>query len=130
MNTKSKGTKFERDLIHLFCTNNWFAIRAAGSGSSRYPSPDILAGNNIRKIAIECKKIAGKNLYFPKNEIEQLRIFATGFGAEAWIAIHFKKNPAMFLMLEDLKKTEKGYGVSVNLAKTKGLLFEEVIKGF
>jgi len=130
MNTKSKGTKFERDLIHLFCTNNWFAIRAAGSGSSRYPSPDILAGNNTRKMAIECKRIAGKNRYFSNDEIKQLKTFATGFGAEAWIAIHFEKNFAMFLMPEDLKETEKGYSVSVNLAKTKGLLFEELISGF
>lgn len=127
MNTKYKGTKFERDLIHLFCTNGWFAIRAAGSGSSKYPSPDILAGNNTRKLAIECKRINGKNIYLPREEIEQLQIFANGFGAEAWVAIHFEKNYPLFLMLEDLKQTEKGFSISADLAKTKGLLFEEII---
>jgi holliday junction resolvase Hjr len=127
MNTKSKGTQFERELIKLFCTNNWFAIRAAGSGSSRYPSPDILAGNCSRKLAIECKRIKGRNLYLPKKEINQLREFSSGFGAEAWLAVHFGKKDPVFLMLEDLKETAKGYGVSVDLARTKGLLFEEVV---
>ena len=54
MNLKAIGTKAERELIKMFWkTNSWIAIRAAGSGCSRYPSPDILAGNILRKLAIQ-----------------------------------------------------------------------------
>ena len=55
MNTKAKGTQGERELVKFFNEAGWGCIRIAGSGSSRYPSPDILAGNAVRRVAIECK---------------------------------------------------------------------------
>ena len=54
-NKKKKGTDAERDLIHIFWKNGWAAVRIAGSGSMKYPSPDILAGKNGTLYAIECK---------------------------------------------------------------------------
>ena len=46
MSRKSKGINAERELIRLFeDTNKWSACRVAGSGSSRYPSPDIIAAS-------------------------------------------------------------------------------------
>ena len=73
MNTKAKGTKGERELIHFFHEYSWSAIRVAGSGSSKYPSPDVLAGNALRKIAIECKVTKDTKKYFPKVEIEHVK---------------------------------------------------------
>ena len=62
MSRKSKGINAERELIHLFWkTNSWTAVRIAGSGSSKYPCPDILAANISRKIAIEAKSTKDKN---------------------------------------------------------------------
>lgn len=52
MGLKQKGTIAERELIHLFWKNNIPAVRVAGSGSMRYPSPDILAGTPLKKFAI------------------------------------------------------------------------------
>ena len=52
VNRKAKGTKGERELVKFFNNSGWACIRIAGSGSSRYPSPDILAGNAIRRLAI------------------------------------------------------------------------------
>jgi len=52
-NPKAKGSKGERELIKFFNESGWVAIRSAGSGSSQYPSPDILAGNAMRRLAIE-----------------------------------------------------------------------------
>ena|SRR3989338_3432611 len=127
MNRKAKGTNAERDLIHAFHKHQWSAIRVAGSGSSRYPSPDILAGNALRKLAIECKTVNNNAVYIPKSEVEQLRIFAQNFGAEPWIAVKLEKEEWVFLTLEDLKETEASFSVSVGLGKMKGLLFEEVI---
>jgi Holliday junction resolvase len=54
-NAKAKGSKGERELVAFFNENGWNCVRIAGSGSSKYPCPDILAGNAIRRLAIECK---------------------------------------------------------------------------
>ena len=50
---KSKGSKAERDLMHLFWENGFAAMRAAGSGSTQHPSADVVAGNGKLYFAIE-----------------------------------------------------------------------------
>tara|TARA_Y100000310_G_scaffold344598_1_gene458228 strand:+ start:1491 stop:1880 length:390 start_codon:yes stop_codon:yes gene_type:complete len=129
MSRKSKGINAERDLIHKFwATKEWAAVRIAGSGSSRYPSADVLASNRIRKLAIECKTSKEDSKYIPHEEIEQLKEFAEIYGAEPWIAMRFNKTAWHFLALEDMKKTESSYVITKELAEQKGLLFEEIIK--
>jgi len=73
INKKAKGTNAERDLIHLFWKNGWAAMRTAGSGSMKYPLPDVLAGNSVRKIAVECKVTSGSRQYLTKKEISELK---------------------------------------------------------
>ncbi len=127
MNTKAKGTKGERELIKVFNENGWSAIRAAGSGSSPYPSPDILAGNAMRRVAIECKVTKESKKYFPPEELEQLRGFSQKFGAESWIGVKFAREPWYFLLLEDLEQTGSNWAVSLELAKRKGLVVDELL---
>jgi len=127
MNTKSKGTKAERELIHKFWKNGWAAIRAAGSGSQKYPSPDVLAGNNLRSVAIECKSTAASAHYFPKEEIAALKDFASIFNAEPWVALRFAREEWFFISLDDLKETPKAHMISLNLAKRVGLSFNDLI---
>ena len=126
MNTKAKGTKGERELIKFFNEIGWCAIRSAGSGSSKYPSPDILAGNAIRRVAVECKVTKDSKKYFTNEEIDQLKFFSQKFGAESWVGVKFPNDPWYFLMLEDLKDTGKNWLVSLELAKRCGLLKEEL----
>lgn len=129
MSLKSKGINAERDLIHKFWQKEgWSAIRVAGSGSSKYPSPDILAGNKVRKLAIESKIISEDKKYFSNDDITQLKAFCNIFGAEPWVAIKFKGHEWLFVSLEDLEKTENGYAASASLASRRGLLFEELIR--
>ena len=128
MSHKSKGINAERELIHAFWAVKWAAIRVAGSGSSRYPSPDVLAGNASRRVAIECK--ASKDLvkYLTQKEVSELKTFSEIFGAEAWIGMRFNDMKWYFLALEDLRKTGKSLSISVELAKRKGLTFEELVE--
>lgn len=128
MSRKSKGTNAERELIHMFWENGWAAMRAAGSGSSRHPSPDILAGNVLRKLAIECKTRKEDTIYIPKEDITQLEEFAAIFGAEPWLGIRFSKNEWFFISLDDARQTMNNYTISAKLARQKGLLFEELIE--
>lgn len=127
MSTKSRGTAAERDLVHKFWAKNWACFRAAGSGSMKYPMPDLIAGNNLRKLAIEVKTTTLNYQYFTKKEIQELQLFATLFGAEPWVAIKFSKKPWYFLTLEDLEETPKLYGAKKEIAERRGLEFEEII---
>ena len=129
INLKAKGTKGERDLVHLFWANGYVAIRAPGSGSIKYPCPDIIAGTPTRKLAIESKVCSDSAKYFPKDEIAQLKEFASRFGAEPWIAIKFSGKEWAFMSLDDLTETEKSFVVTRDSAQKKGLLFEEIIDG-
>ncbi|MBN1543996.1 Holliday junction resolvase [Candidatus Woesearchaeota archaeon] len=128
MSLKSKGINAERELIHLFWNNGWTACRVAGSGSTKYPSPDVIAGNNVRKLAIECKVTKDIRQYFTKKEIEELRLFAQMFGAEPWVGVKFNNVDWYFLTLEDLGNKGEGYSTSLANAKTKGFLFDELVK--
>ncbi len=133
MNPKAKGTRAERELLHRFwATNQFVVMRAPGSGSIRYPCPDLLVGNPLRKMAIECKAPGTTTQYLTLEEIDQLRTFSRIFAAEPWIAVRFaagQKPEWYFLSLEDLDTTNGGnYVVTLAAARQKGLLFEELIK--
>lgn len=128
MSRKSKGINAERELIHLFWKRGWSACRIAGSGSTKYPSPDIIAGNNVRKIAIECKVTKGVRQYFTAKEITELQEFSRVFGAEPWIGVKFNNIDWYFLTIEDIKDTGNGHSINIPGAKMKGFLFEELIR--
>lgn len=127
MSLKSKGINAERDLIHKFWSKNVPAVRVAGSGSSKYPSPDIVAGTRSKRFAIECKLTKEDKKYIEKKDIEDLRVYSELFGAKPLIAIKFRKNDWLFLSLEDLEKKEKNYLIKKENAKLKGMLFEEIL---
>jgi len=127
MNRKAKGTNGERELVRFFNEfGSWSAIRVAGSGSSKYPAPDVLAGNAQRRLAIECKVTKDKKKYFQNSEIEQLKTFSQRFGAESWIGVKFPQEQWYFLILEDLEDTGSCWAVSLELAKRRGLTKEEL----
>ncbi|MBI2651107.1 Holliday junction resolvase [Candidatus Woesearchaeota archaeon] len=127
MSRKSKGINAERELVHMFWSKNYACMRIAGSGSNKYPSPDLLVGNNLRRMAIECKLTKKSSKYFEKEEVSELKKFAEIFGAEPWFAIKFKGCDWYFISLDDLTQTESGFMISIENAKNRGLLFEELI---
>lgn len=131
MSRKSKGINYERELIHLFWgTKEWAAMRIAGSGSIKYPSADILAGNALRKLAIECKSSKASAIYIPKEDIVQLQEFAKLFGAEPWVAVRFHSTDWHFVSMENLSVTENSAVITTENIKMKGLLFDEIIGKF
>lgn len=128
MSLKSKGINAERELVHMFWKVGWACLRIAGSGSIKYPSPDLLVGNNLRRLAIECKITKENKKYFEKKEVYDLKKFGEIFGAEPWIAVKFKGHDWYFISLSDMEETNKCFLLGVGTAKNKGLLFEELIK--
>jgi Holliday junction resolvase len=131
MSRKSKGINAERELIHLFWKHNWTAIRTAGSGANKYPSPDIVAGNIVRKLAIECKASKNDAIYLMQEDIDQIKTYASLFGAEAWFGVRFNNYEWYFLSLDDIQQTKgNNYVIATDYIKQKGLLFEELIGKF
>lgn len=127
MSRKSKGSNAERDLVHKFNATGWSAIRSAGSGSMVHESPDVLAGNNLRRIAVECKTTKDIKKYLTKKEVDELIHFANNFGAEPWLGIKFDRMEWAFISIDDAVKTEKSYMVDIKMAKDKGLSFDQLI---
>ncbi len=125
MNTKAKGSNGERFLLKKFWENGWACLRTAGSGSMSFPAPDLIAGNKLRRVAVECKVTKDESKYFHKNDIKQLKDFSDYFGAEAWVAVKLSDNPWYFLSLDDLKETNNGFSVNLDLCKMKGINVEE-----
>lgn len=128
MGSKNKGTRAERELFHMLWDNGWATLRSAGSGSTPKPSPDLIASNNERILAIECKSIRGNSKYFDKKEISELTEFSKMFGAEPWLAVRFDNNGWFFIIPEDLKISKSGnMSISLEKAMKKGLKFDDVI---
>ena len=125
INRKAKGTNGERFILKKFWENGWACLRTAGSGSMSFPAPDLIAGNNIRRVAVECKVTKDDSKYLSKEEIENLKTFSKYFGAESWVAVKLGMNPWYFLMLEDLNVTEKNYVATKEICETKGISVEE-----
>lgn len=124
---KSKGSAFERDLMHKFWANSWAAVRAAGSGSTSFPCPDLIVGGNGRVVALEVKATKDKKKYFPRQEINELNFFAGKFGAEAFVAIRFDREDTFFIRTSDLVETDASFVASLELGKTKGFTFDVFI---
>ena len=128
MSSKAKGSKAERELLHLFWSKGLGCIRSAGSGSMKYPGPDLIVSNKVRVLAIECKSTKKTKKYLDKYDVEQLKEFCDIFGAEPWFALRFARKDWLFLSLDDIEKTENGYVIDLEVAERKGLLIDELIK--
>ena len=127
---KIKGTRFERELFHMFDDAKWQPIRAAGSGSTSVDCVDLVIGssNKNRILAIECKVLKAKAKYLAEEDILQLNEFANKFGAEAWIAIKFDHFGTYFVKPDKLPKTKSNYCVvSLEFCKENGISFEKLI---
>ncbi|HDP73539.1 MAG TPA: Holliday junction resolvase [Candidatus Woesearchaeota archaeon] len=127
INRKRKGTNAERELVHLFWSKGWPCVRVAGSGSIRYPVPDILVSNGLKPVAIEIKIVGSGYKYFSRKEIDDLILFSSKFGAMPFVAVKFSGSPWLFVSVENLVETPHGFSVRVSEGEVKGMFFEDFI---
>lgn len=127
MGNKSKGSRAERKLIEKFWQERWACMRAAGSGSTQFPSPDVLVGNGSRQLAIEVKKSRDERVYIDEKQVRSLDYFGEKFGAEPWVGVKFFRKQWYFIPLEDLQDTGKHFKVTLDQVEMTGLSFEDVI---
>jgi Holliday junction resolvase len=98
MNHYAKGANFERKLVSDLWAHGWAAMRAAGSGTTSYPVPDVIAAKNGRTILVECKTTKKDRLSLKTNMLE-LKKFADISGGDAYLAIRFYRKEQRFYAL-------------------------------
>lgn len=126
---KKKGSRVERELVKMLWDADCAAMRAPGSGgATKKPLPDIIAGNGDIYLAIEVKSTSADHIYINSEKIIGLKEFSEIFGAEPYLGAKFKNKKWRFVHMDDLVKTRgENYKVTVDLAFSKGLEFDELI---
>ncbi len=89
---KRKGTNAERELMHKLWNQGFAVVRAAGSGSTTLPNPDLFASFEGKNYAIECKCTKNKFIRIRREQLENLKIFSRRAGAKPIIAVKFINN--------------------------------------
>ncbi len=102
-NRYRRGADFERELISLFWEVGWSAVRAAGSGTTAYPVPDVVAFGQEQAYVIECKTTAKDRLSL-KAAATNLARFTEGTDAVGLIAIKFLRRGFRFYYLDWLAR--------------------------
>ena len=128
MSRKSKGINAERDLIHKFWAVNIPSIRVAGSGSIKYPVPDVLVGTPKNKLAIECKSTKSLYQYFTFEEVKQLIEFSHLFGATPYLGVKFNNKQWIFLKPENTPKSNLHFIIKSDKTYKKALIFDDLVK--
>ena len=124
MGNKEKGANAERELLKMFCENNWRAVRVAGSGLMDDSPCDLLAGKyGEKKICVECKTSKKTSKYISKKQIEDFLIFSEIFGLKPVLAVRFNREGWFFLNPKELEDSGQNWVVSLELAREKGKRF-------
>ncbi len=125
-----KGSRVERELVKMLWDAECAAMRApASGGATKKPLPDIIAGNGKVYLAIEVKTTSADYIYIDSDKIKGLKEFSQIFGAEPYLGAKFKNKKWRFVRINDLIKTRgENFKVDVDLAFTKGLEFDELVK--
>jgi len=126
---KNKGSRTERELLHMFHKSGWSVLRSAGSGVISIPNPDLIAGKKGRILAIECKS-SKRNIkrYIKEKQIKELKEFSKRLGAEPWVGVRFNNEEWFFLSLNKLTKSKgNNFVLDLKNVKEKGITFNELI---
>ena len=124
-----KGSSAERELIQILYRHGFSVLRAAGSGKSSLPSPDVVALNKHRRLAFECKAWDANYLSIPIANFEEQVGWCERAGAELIIAWRMPRTGFVFVNATDFVKTSKAYAISKENALKIGKTLE-IFLGF
>ena len=127
MKNKAKGSKAERELYEMFVSNNYRAVRVAGSGTMENADCDVIAGKKGggRKYCIEVKSSKKPMKYISKDQINRFVSFSEIFGLKPVIAVRFNRLGWFFIDPKKLKDTGKNWVITLEGARKKGKRFAQ-----
>lgn len=108
--SKSKGARYERELVNLFYDDGWFAQRVATSGSATdHELPDVQAARNGVVLVIELKYCADDNIYVDAEKVGGLIWLAQHLDAQARLVARWKGDATFYAWKpSDLEPTPSG----------------------
>ena len=112
MKTYKKGANAERELLQKLHQQGYAIVRAAGSGTTPLPSPDLIALKGQRRFGFECKAWNSKYLHLDRQQMEELVEWGRIAHTEMFIAWKVPLKGWLFLRPEQFNKTEKNYIIS------------------
>jgi len=128
----NKGVREERELVKILDRLGFAVLRAPASGSrTRLDRPDLLAGRKGFIVALEVKTTSRETLYLGEESVAQLLRFSRRFGAKPFLAVKFKRRRKGWLLVEaeGLKRTGKGFKLTLREALRRGLTPEALVTG-
>ncbi|MFC2154761.1 Holliday junction resolvase Hjc [Candidatus Altiarchaeota archaeon] len=102
-NRYRRGADFERELVSMFWDHGWSALRAAGSGTTTYPVPDVVAFSEKHALAVECKT-TGKDRLSLRKAVLALQRFLENTRAIGVIAVKFLRKEPRFYTLDMIER--------------------------
>lgn len=127
INRYGKGANAERELIKTLYSQGFSVVRAAGSGVTPLPSPDIVALSKEKKIAFECKAWNSAYLNLPSGQILSTVDWCKIAGIDFYVAWKIPNKGWLFLLPEHFSKGEKYHSISLKKAKIKALNMEKIL---
>jgi Holliday junction resolvase len=122
-NSKSKGTKFERELSKMLIEKGYLVVRAAGSGILQ-TAPDLLAFRSYEHIAFECKAWDSERLSLRPEQYKLLQEWSDNAGLTVYVAWRVPREGWFFIKLYELNENR---AISLSHARLINRRFEEII---
>ncbi len=116
-----KGANAERELIRTLWGMGFASLRAAGSGVTPLPSPDIVALGNRKIIAFECKAWNSSYLSLSIEQFLTTKQWAKIAGADFFVAWKVPKKGWLFLKPEHFTRNEKNFAISLKKANASAV---------
>ena len=119
-----RGSRVERELLHLLEEKGYFVVRSAGSG--HLGAPDILAFKLGSYLGFEVKSSKLEELRFSREQLERMEEWERGTGIAMYIAWKIPRKGFKFLPLSYLKKASKTVSIKREDAERLAYGFEEL----
>ena len=121
---KRNASNYERDLLRRLWDLGFVAFRIAGSGSSSYPSADVIAVKSGKVYVFEVKTTRSNRVYINQSQLWELEKILSE-GIDVFVAVRFIGSLREWRLLKLQDVLEHGK-VSIELAKEKGMRIEEL----
>jgi Holliday junction resolvase len=123
----AKGANAERELMGILWNYGFAVARAAGSGKSSLPCPDMIAVKGGKITAFECKAWKGKHLSITPEQMDELVEWCRRAEAGFYIAWKMPRMGWLLIAKSMMSRTEKAYVMTAGDALKKGLRVEALI---
>ncbi|HIH21198.1 MAG: hypothetical protein J4478_04260 [Candidatus Diapherotrites archaeon] len=111
-----KGANAERELIKILWNNGFATLRAAGSGVTPLPSPDLVALSAKKKLGFECKAWNSSYLNLSIEQFLTTKQWCSIAGADFFVAWKIPNKGWLFIKPENFSRRDKSFTISLKKA--------------